>query len=471
MNLTTRHDFRNVLVLIVAQAFSAGVGLIAFFRIGTLFTVTELGRFGFASSLTVLFGLMAELGVRYVAIKAIAIDPSCSRNILKHSIVVRLVLSVFSLALLCGMAHYYPPWRSETRLLFLAGLIAVTQFGADPITWVFFGKGRVDTGGMILILDRMLYVLLINTAAQLWQSAEAIMLASLLANVLRTALGWIWLRPSLDDSPKVPGWNQTLFKRLITEGLEIGIAVILSVAYTGISVVVAQSVTTPQELGFYSIAFGMVSILLVIPMAMTNALFPTLAKANAGEIQPLYHMMSKFTFLIAVPMVGAVFVFGDPLLILWAGGRYESAYEVLRILAVGLFAGACNYLFRIFLFAYNQQNAESLIDLAGIIVFVLCGLVFHNQLNAIRIAYLYSVLEWILLLTKVCVTSRWLGPLPHKTLFVRILATTFITSAVVAQWIDSVKVQALVWPVALYLLMILTKILPRPVMRNANECV
>ena len=467
MSSEHRQDFRNIVVLLVAQAFAAGVGIVAFFWIGGLFTTPELGRFSFAASLTVLFGLLAELGVRYVAIKAVALDPSCSRKLLRHSIVVRFILTGASLALLCLIAHFYPPWRCETRLLLLAGLFAATQFGADPITWLFFGKGRVDIGGMILILDRMLYVILLNVSALVWRSAESLMLAAILANVLRTAIGWIWLRPHLAEAPQSPGWDMALFQRLITEGLAIGFAIILSVAYTGISIVVAQSLTTAEELGIYAIAFGLVSILLVIPMALTNALFPALARASApGEIRGLYSMMVKLFLLITVPMTAFLIIFRAPLLTFWVGGRYEAAIELLGILALGLFASCFNFLYRIFLFAYNRHHTETVIDLVGIVLFICLGVILRGQLNALRIAMIYTLLEWSLLLTKVLVTRAWLGDIPHKSLFLRIIVITAAASFLILPWIGSVRLQVILWPAVLLLLMLLTNIIPLTLIRG-----
>mgnify|MGYP001164710264 CR=1 FL=1 len=468
MSLTGKQDLRNIVLLIIAQAFAAGVGLIAFVRIGSLFAVNELGRFGFASSSTVLFGLLAELGIRYVAIKDIAIAPQRSRKVYRHSIALRVLLSTLTLALLYTVAEVFPPWHEETRLLMLAGLVAVTQFGAEPITWVFFGQGRVDIGALILILDRFLYIVFINLAALVWNSAESLLLAAFLANLFRSFLAWLWVRSRLRTDQEASGWDTNLFRQLIWDGMAIGVAVVVSVTYMQITTVVAQSVTSPEQLGLYAIAIGIVSVLLVIPMAMTNALFPSLARTSAGDTEQfrrLYATMVRLMLLIGVPMAVGVFLFADPLLTLWVGGRYEQAINILRLLAVGLFAATLNYLYRILLFAFNRPSVEALLDGIGIAVVVVGGSLLGDRLGAVGIAIVYVFVEVLLLAAKIIVTRQWLGAFPQVGLLIRLLIATLVPAVVMLIGLR-LAFQVLGWVAGVSVLLVALNIVPLTTLRS-----
>lgn len=412
--LDRRQNIRNVIALIVAQAVAAAAGFVAFTRIGSLFNVVELGRYSFAVSSTMLFGLLAELGIRYVAIKEIAVDRTASVRVLRHAVAVRALLSIATLALLIVVSEAYLPWRNETRLLFLAGLVAVTQFGAEPLSWVLFGHGRVDIGAAVLVADRVLYVVAINAAAAVWHSAEALLLASFAANVVRSAIAWLWVRPLLKASSKQPKWDPAFFRYLILDGMAIGAAVLVSVAYSQVSVVVAQSVTTPTQLGLYAVAIGLVNILLIVPMALTNALFPALAAlVRADETRLLFRTMVRLTLATVIPLAVVSYAFGERLLASWFGAQYLPAAPALHILSIGMIATGFNYLGRILLLTQNRPWLEMWIDLGAAAVVIAGAWPAGARYGSLGIATVYTVVEVVVLVVKSCFLFRAIGGVPQ----------------------------------------------------------
>lgn len=410
-----RQNTRNVIALIIAQAVAAAAGLIAFVRIGPIFNVAELGRYGFAASSTVMFGLLAELGIRYVAIKDIAVDKTVSVRVLRHSVAIRLLLSAATMALLAAICAVYPPWRGETSLLLLAGLVAVTQFGAEPLTWVLFGHGRVDIGAGVLVIDRILYLLAINIAAIMWRSAEALFVASLVANLLRSAIAWLWVRPMLKTSPKQREWDPAYFRYLLFDGLALGVAVLVSVGYSQITATVAQSVTTPTELGLYAVALGLVNILLVVPMGLTNALFPALAAlVGADETRRLVRMMVYLTLAIVLPLGFIAYFFADRLIGAWFGPQYSGAVVAVRILSIGMIATAFNYLGRILLFAKNRPWIETAIDMCGAAAVIGGAWAAGSRYGSSGIAAAYAIVEIGVLVVKALLLLRVIGGLPAQ---------------------------------------------------------
>lgn len=309
-----RQDLRNMFYLLAAQAVAVVVGLFAFTKIGRQLAVSELGRFGFAISSTVFFGLLAEFGTRYVAMKEIAVTPESCRSVYWHGSKIRWLL-VFIALLLLMITAQARPWYSERNLLLLAGLVGVTQFGSDPATWVFFGQGRVDLGAVILMIDRVLYVVGIYVAAWFLPSAEGLLFGALVANFIRMGISALWAhkRMSIAGSGLVV-WDAELFRRLLMGGSSIGIAIITFVAYSQLTVVLMKVFSSPEALGFYSMAFGVVSIFLVIPNSFTMALFPTVAvKLTEGESarRELVEWVTRLNLVCALPIVGGLLLFPD----------------------------------------------------------------------------------------------------------------------------------------------------------------
>jgi O-antigen/teichoic acid export membrane protein len=427
--ILSRQDYRNIVVLLIAQAVSVLIGVFAFVKIGLVLPVAELGLFGFVTATTVFFGLLAELGTRYVAMREIAIEPARAKQVFHHSMVVRALLSIISLALLLFLTLIIGPWQNEKRLIMFAGMVAVTSFGADPATWVLFGKGRVDSGGYILIIDRFLYLIGVNVAAFLTRSAEGIVLGALTANFVRTFISWMWIRPTLSSVDNYE-WDLKLFKRLLVASIALGIAVIASVSYSEISIIAVQISTSVQELGYYSIALGVISILIVVPTSLLIALFPTLSRMLAqGRMVELYYQVAWLNLVTLLPLAVGLALFADQVIFGWVGPIYTPAIIILRVLSVSMIASALSFMYRLFLFAMNKPWLETFVDALGILLILGLGIPIAHVYGGLGVALLFMVVEILLTVIKIIMTRHWLGWPPYFQLMLRALLATVIPAA------------------------------------------
>lgn len=404
------HYLRNALSLLFAQAVAALAGIFAFTRIGRQLPVTELGRYGFAVSSTAMFGLLAEFGIRYAAMKKIAVAPAQAGRIYRHGAVVRWAFSLATLAVLAG-ATSVPAWRHERELLLLAGLVAVSQFGSDPATWVLFGKGRVDLGAGMLVADRLLYLLGIHAAAWILPSAECLLVGALAANLVRLGIGALWIRRDVAAGHTAP-WDGNLFRQLAAGGAGIGVAILAAVAYAQTTVVLVKVSASPVELGYYAMAFGIVNVVLVVPTSLTMALFPTLAVSlgeSAERRRNLHRWAAAINLFVALPITAFLLLFSKEVLVLWMGLPYLPAAVILRVLAPVVTLTALTFMYRLFLFADHRYRSETFVNLAAIAVVAAAGMPLCRAHGPVAVAVLLVAVEASILATKLLVTRRWLG--------------------------------------------------------------
>jgi O-antigen/teichoic acid export membrane protein len=386
--------------LLAAQGVAAAFGVFAFTRIGRELPVVELGRFGFAVYSTALFGLLAELGIRFVAMKEIATKPDLTWQIYRHSARVRWLTAAISLILLSVIA-LMPAWRSEWGLLLLGGLLAVTQFGSDPASWVFFGCGRIDIGAIVLIVDRILYLLGIHLAALWMPSAEGLIIGALLANLIRMGISkcLVYLRV---NKKKITHWDQALFRKLIMDGIAIGIAILAFVSYSQLTIVLMKTFSTQEQLGYYAMAFGITNVLLVIPTSLIMALFPQIITITEGKQKrcDMITLSTRLTLPITLPIALLLIVFANDILTFWMGVRYSPASLELKILAVTLVFSAISFLCRLFLFAMDNYKAEIAINVTAILITLLFGIPLCMLYGGVGIAALFVFIEICVATTK-----------------------------------------------------------------------
>jgi O-antigen/teichoic acid export membrane protein len=303
------------------------------------------------------------------------------------------------------------PWRGEVGLLLLAGLVAVTQFGSDPATWVFFGRGRVDIGAAILIADRLLYLVAINGAAYAFHSATGLVLGALGANLLRMAASALWVRGEL-GAGVARTWELGVFQRLVGSGAALGVAIIASVTYASASIVLMRTLATPEQLGYYAMGYGIVTLLLVVPTSLTMALFPTFAQRfNDGEEARLtiYELVARLNLLIVLPLCVGLLSFPAQILAVWIGVLNETAALNLRILGVAVTASTLNFMYRLFFFALDRPAREAVINLVGIVLIVALGVPLHAAYGGPGIAAAYVAVEVSLAVARALALRPWLG--------------------------------------------------------------
>jgi len=409
--LINRQDIRNIAFLVIAQGITAVIGVITFLRYATVLTVPELGRLSFVIASTLLFGLLGELGMRYVVMRETAQDTTRLRQFFYHSAVVRILLSASSTVLLIGFIALIQPWQAERDLLLLAAIVAVTTFAADPATWILYGTGRGDLVGILLIIDRVLYLAATLLAAHLFQSAAGILFAELITNIIRGVISWLWVRPMLAQAA-AGGWDTQIFKTLIVRGAVQGAAIIAYVTYSRLTVVVVQSGVSEAALGYYSFAFDVITLLLFVPVALLTALFPTIARTKPEQMPQLHQQIAGLVLLLLPPLAIGLFLFAEQTVTLWVGTRYAPSVLLIRILAVSTLASAFRFMYRQFLLALNRPIPSVVFDVAGVGLLLGLGVPAASAYGGVGVALLYATLEFSLLFALMLVSHRWLG-LPH----------------------------------------------------------
>jgi O-antigen/teichoic acid export membrane protein len=461
-----RQDIYNILWLLVAQTTAALVGVFAFSRVGGQLQVSELGRYSFAVTSTVSFGLLAELGVRYVAMREIAISPERTGQVYRHGSILRWLLSAASLLLLSLIA-IIGPWHDEVWLLLLAGLVAVTQFGSDPATWVFFGRGRVDIGAVILIVDRLLYLVAINVGAYIFQSAQGLIFAALSANLLRMAGSAFWVRSAV-PADSLHNWDRRIFRQLIGSGVSLGVAIIAFVTYSSVPVVLMRTLAAPEELGYFAMGFGIVSLVLVIPTSLTMALFPTFAQRFNESKQArsqLYERVARFNLLIALPICIGLLVFPLQILVIWIGVLNETAALNLRILAVSLPVTALNFMYRLFLFALDEPIYEAGLNVAGITVTIVLGYIMYQSYGGPGVALTYVIVEIGIVLAKALLVRQWLGSPRFGLVLLRALAAYTLPTFLLVERNLPLLVRVCAYSMVVLLLIFVLKLIPEEIVR------
>jgi O-antigen/teichoic acid export membrane protein len=131
----------------------------------------------------------------------------------------------------------------------------------------------------------------------------------------------------------------TVNKRMIKEMFNISsgnyITEIIGAIPGSIYPLLIISVLSSEISAYFFIAFNISNILLMVPMAVNNSLFAE-GSFSQEKFRNNAIKATKFTFLLIIPIVLGIFIFGDKLLLLF-GERYaENSFYVLCVLALSV---------------------------------------------------------------------------------------------------------------------------------------
>jgi len=136
----------------------------------------------------------------------------------------------------------------------------------------------------------------------------------------------------------LPAFNKLQAQKLLHLAWPIGLALIVNLVYFRIDVLILSYNRTSAEVGFYGLSYQFFEAFLTVPLFISNALFPLLAKLHANNRQK-FVKEAKFYFalMIAASFILTLVLFAVSFLIpLVYGKEFAPAKLSLQILALGM---------------------------------------------------------------------------------------------------------------------------------------
>ena len=328
----------RVLSFGAGAAFSIVGGALLFRHLG----VVESGRYTTALSLGAVITGFTDLGLTAIGMRELATLEGASRARMARNLLgIRLALTFVGMALVTVFAF--------------AAYDTVLGFGV-----LIVGAGVVianvqATLAVPLMADlRLGWVSALDLVRQLAAVAMIVLLVVLGASLLpflvmpAVAAGIVLVPTALlvrSSIPLAPSFDLAYWRELALPVLTFSIAVAAATLYIRATVVIVSLLADGDELGYFSLSFRVVEVLLLLPGLLVGAAFPIFARAARDDPQRLGYAIGKVFEVALIAGVGLTLalVIGAPLAIeVMGGGEFEPAAPVLAIQAVVLAATFVN---------------------------------------------------------------------------------------------------------------------------------
>jgi O-antigen/teichoic acid export membrane protein len=424
---------RNTVAVTSAEWFAKLTNfLFVVFVVRTLGEV-EYGRYAGAVAFVGLSSVLFELGLTESMQRAIARDPSKTRDLFWNAVGIRLTLAVPALVLV-PLAAWLAGYTSaivtgvalQTGTFLLSALLV-------PLGLLLTAHERFDVVARLSMILNVVYIVLCVALLSLTRNYLVLILVAFLTMPLHIILTWRALSPA---GVMVPPWQMSVgaWPGLIRAGMPFALSSLALTFNFQADTVLLGLLGTTADVGWYNAAYRLIFSLSATVAGFTRSMAPALSRMHATDTQAALRWargaVVGLTFLTLPAAVG-LSVLARPITTFLYGAGYEPSASALAILAwdlpflaVGAFGGNITT-------AMNLERRAARVYLAAAVFNVASNVILIPRLGVLAAA-IVTVLSDALILAGLY-RSLWRSIVPARSWrrLAQILAASVVMGMVV----------------------------------------
>ncbi|OLN31782.1 flippase [Desulfosporosinus metallidurans] len=321
---------KNAAALSVASVLSKAIAAVVGISVARYLGPETYGEYNVALAFVSTFILFADFGLSNYMVQEGSRDEGVLPLYLGNTLLFKVFssLAIYALMLVLMPSSYSQSIRSMIIVFGLAsGLNAL-----DSTVYNYFqAKQQMYYAAVYQFLSTFLIGALTILVVLMKGNVVMISVSQCVTAVLISFMLYVHIRRDLRLE-----YNLRHLIKMIKRGLPYGIAVIFLYVYFQIDMFMLSLMRPPLEVGIYSAAYRLISILLFIPGILTSVLYPILfqlgvesQEKHRGTIEKIFKVLSA----VGIPGSVLLFVLADPLLTWLYNNRFPQSIPIMMILS------------------------------------------------------------------------------------------------------------------------------------------
>ena len=397
--------------------------LITYPYISRVLGVDNIGVCNFVDSVINYFVLFSQLGISSYGVREVARckdDPERLKEVFSNLFFLNLITFVVSAIVLVVCTFTVPKFLAYKPFL-LVGLFKLL-FTLILVDWFFQGIEQFRFITIRTIVVKFLYV--IGVFVFIRDSGDALIYYMLTTGmvVLNAILNWHWSKR----------FTKLSFKRLhplpfIVPILVFGYYRILTSMYTTFNVVFLGFVKNDVEVGYFSQATKLYSLIMATFSAFTTVMVPRVSamigEGRQKELQGIVDRIVQLLVSLAVPAIVYCVANAESIVHLVSGPGYEGAELPFRIVVFLLLViGLEQVVIQQCLMASKDTKPTMYVATVGAVVGILLNVAITPRLGAVGSSISWGVSELAVLIAGLVLVKKTLGLRIDFRAFLRSLA-------------------------------------------------
>lgn len=383
------------------------MNFITFPYVSRILGVERIGLVNFVDNTVSYFLLFATLGINILGVREIAAvkgNLDKRNQVFSNLLGMNLCFSLITLVvyLVCVMAI---PQLRQYEELFYVGTSKIV-FTVFLVEWFFTGIEHFRYITLRSIAIKSLYVIAIFVCIRSRDDYELYFFMTMAVVVINALVNMAYVRRFV--SVKCP---ELLSKRFYKENLMLGVYSIMTSMYLTFNVMFLGFVSNNVEVGYYTTAFKLYSVILGFFSAFTNVMLPRMSTLLSNGEKDSFQRLANKSFhtmcIFCIPMIVCSIILAPQLVYVLSGEGYEGAVLPMRIIMpAALFVGMAQVLAVQIL---TPMKCDKILLAASII-----GACVGLSLNLLLVPHIYSVgTAVVLLCSEIAVTVTYIVYVVH----------------------------------------------------------
>ena len=385
------------------------INFITFPYVARVLGVERIGLVNFVDNTVNYFLLFATMGVGLLGVREIAAvkeDKKRRDQVYSSVLALNLLFTLVSLGiyLLCVVTI---PKLCQYDELFYIGTAKIL-FTVFLVEWFFTGVENFRYITLRSILIKVLYIISVFLFVRDTSDYRLYFILTVGVVVLNALINQLYIREFVRVR-----WNNIQLFKYLKQNVTLGIYTLMTSMYLTFNVMYLGLVSNNTEVGYYTTAFKLYSVILGFFTAFTNVMLPRmsslLANGEKDRFQELVNRSFSVMSTCCIPLILCSMIMAPQIVYILSGPGYEGAILPMRIIMPAAFAvGVAQVLAIQVLMPMKKDKVLLVASIIGAVVSLL--------INLLVVPYIESVGSAVVLLcSEAVVTGAYLWyVLSHK---------------------------------------------------------
>lgn len=321
-----------------ANIISQAIGLLTLIYVSRRTTAGQLGAYSLCAALNNYFGLAVNFGVTMLAIRDRVRTPERQREIFGEALVLQLVISIATLAVVVALVPVLAPGPLVQKLLPIVALRLVID--AVSFDWALQAQQRFKLLAAVRIAGQVVYAVGIFALVTRGEAAIVTYVWSNLIGFAVIAVGThlcvgrgAWSLLAARPRALLGRWRRSL---------PVGGLLVAGYVYSTLDYVMLGYLAPRNEVGLYAVAYRFPEAVIFLSTVWANTLYPHAAELAVTDPRRLARQVGGaglVSLAVGLPMIVMSAAVGPDLLGTFFGAPYHAAgtgFALLMVCAVAL---------------------------------------------------------------------------------------------------------------------------------------
>ena len=360
------------------------INFITFPYVARVLGVERIGLVNFVDNTVNYFLLFATMGVGLLGVREIAAvkeDKKRRDQVYSSMLALNLLFTLVSLGIYLLCISTIPKLCQYDELFYIG--TAKILFTVFLVEWFFTGVEYFRYITLRSILIKVLYIISVFLFVRDTSDYRLYFILTVGVVVLNALINQLYIRKFVRVR-----WNNIQLFKYLKQNVTLGIYTLMTSMYLTFNVMYLGLVSNNTEVGYYTTAFKLYSVILGFFTAFTNVMLPRmsslLANGEKDRFQELVNRSFSVMATCCIPLILCSMIMAPQIVYILSGPGYEGAILPMRIIMPAAFAvGVAQVLAIQVLMPMKKDKVLLIASIIGAVVSLLINLLVVPSVKSV----------------------------------------------------------------------------------------